>query len=63
MRKPWPSPSSAYRLLEKTREERKFAAVTFSMAACAAAPALHDANLIHPLRAAYPKVAARIDTP
>ncbi len=49
----------AYGLLEKTLENRSFAAgETFSMADCAAAPALHYANLVHPFTAAYPKVAA-----
>lgn len=49
---------SAYALLEKTLKNRSWAAgEAFSMADCAAAPALHYANLVHPFTAAHPKVA------
>lgn len=49
----------AYGILETTLTGRTWAAgETFSMADCAAAPALYYANLVHPLGAEYERVAS-----
>jgi len=49
----------AYAILETTLTGRSWAAgVAFSMADCAAAPALYYGNLVHPIAARYERVAA-----
>ena len=49
----------AYGILEATLSTRGWAAGdSFSMADCAASPALYYANLVHPIGAAYPRVIA-----
>jgi glutathione S-transferase len=49
----------AYAKLEGTLATRNFAAGdSFTMADCAASPALYYANLVHPIGAAYPRVIA-----
>jgi glutathione S-transferase len=49
----------AYSLLEQTLAGREWAAGgTFSMADCAASPALYYANWVHPLTAQYPRTSA-----
>jgi glutathione S-transferase len=52
----------AYELLEKTLESREFAAGdAFTLADCAASPALFYGNLVHPIGDRYPGVAAYLE--
>jgi len=52
----------AYGILEQTLATRTWAAGnSFSIADCAAAPALYYANLVHPLGELYPLVTAYLD--
>jgi glutathione S-transferase len=52
----------SYGILEGTLATRTWAAGSdFSMADCAAAPALHYANLVHPLTDAHPRVKAYLE--
>jgi glutathione S-transferase len=50
---------TAYRWLEQAMSEREWAAAgTFSLADCAAAPALFYADWVHPVGESYPRVCA-----
>lgn len=52
----------AYALLENTLKSREFAAgSTFTLADCAASPALYYANLVHPIAGRYPGVAQYLE--